>query len=276
MPRKQSTAARRARAHTRTTDGAKYTEALRAHTPTTNAPHQDTFRIFDTHAASRGLAAALRRAGSAEIADNIEDILYYEEAEDRPLGSGIAYDVKQRLISATILALAEVATRPGVRYLAEAAADVLENRNLQFTADAVRGMELPLQHLPRCQPATAAKEARRAIRALAAASEVPHRGDHAWHSCIALLDQALLHAHQAATGNDRDRVRAIEPVPLLEARAELRERPTDHHPAPLHVPENVTATRCTGCGEIRISPPGDHTDLWHGHEDDQLRVQPAD
>ncbi|TQM78161.1 hypothetical protein FHX81_0415 [Saccharothrix saharensis] len=278
MPRKQSTAARKARAYVRATEDAKYTETLRdfTTTPTTDAPPPDGFRIFDTEAAGRRLAAALRRADMVEFAEDLEATLDYEEPEDQPFDSGIAYDNERKLISGATLALAEVAARPGVLFLAEAAADLLENCYPDFTADAVRGMELPLQHLPRCRPATAAKEARRAIRALAAATDVPHGGDHEWHACKTLLDQALLHAHKAATGNDRDQARSIEPVPLLEARAELRQHPTDHHPAPLHIPETATATRCTGCGEIRISPPGQHTDPWHGHQDEQLRLYPAD
>lgn len=32
-------------------------------------------------------------------------------------------------------------------------------------------------------------------------------------------------------------------------------------------PEGTTASRCTGCGEVRISVPGDHSDEWKNHFD---------
>lgn len=260
MPRKQSTAARRARAHTRATDGAKYTETLRGLTTT------DTTQILDSDAAGRRLAAALRRAGLVEVADDLEYNLDFKEPGDQP------YDVEQQLISGVILALAAVAERPGVQFLAAAAEDVLVNCYMEFTADAVRSMELPLDTLPRCRAATAAKAARRTIRALNAASNITHGGDHEWHACITLLNRALYYAHEAATGNDRARARVFEPVPLLAVRAEFRERYPDDQTGLGHVPENATATRCTGCGEIRISLPDDHTDPWHHHEDEYCRL----
>lgn len=45
--------------------------------------------------------------------------------------------------------------------------------------------------------------------------------------------------------------------------------PADAVPAghPATVPEGTTASRCTRCGETRLSYPGDQTDQWKHHAD---------
>lgn len=258
MPRKQSTAARRARALTRA--GAhRYTDALRrSGTP----PVAVRKNVWDQGAADGALARALRRAGLVEDADNLQSVVDYE-APDDPSANGWAYQYEEDVLSAVAIALAAVATRPGVRFLTGAVAEVIDNRNLGFTADTVRSMTVRDVDGHRATPA--AWQARRALWALRAASEVPRGRDHEWHACMDLLYRAGEYAAQASCLPDRHRRRArVEAAPPSQWRALLRERHPDQ-PELHHPPLDTQVTRCTGCGELRATTPGQDHDPWHGH-----------
>ncbi|GAA2679863.1 hypothetical protein GCM10010428_45680 [Actinosynnema pretiosum subsp. pretiosum] len=169
------------------------------------------------------------------------------------------------MLSAVANALAAVATRPGVRFLASAVADVIDNRNLGFAADTVRYMTV--EDVDGHRAAPAAWQARRALWALRAASQVPRGGDHEWHACMALLCRVGKHAAQAAQCPDRHRCRVrIEPAPPAQWRALLRERYPDR-PELHHPPLDTQVIHCTGCGELRATTPGQDHDPWQGHAD---------
>jgi hypothetical protein len=260
MPRNQSTAARRARATIRDTDG-KYTAALRAETVTP----AKAISVRSPDVACAALAQALRRADLTEDAERLKALVEYPIPEDG-FDHEHAHRYEETVIECVVLALATVATRPDVRFLAAAAATVLEDRALGFTADVVRGMDV--LDVPGNRATPAAWEARRALWALVAASRVPHGGDAQWHTCMHLLDRAWDRAYLAARVPDRHRHPArIQTVPPARWRALLVERHPDR-PELHHPPLDTVATRCTGCGQLRAIGPDSNPDPWRGHEDE--------
>ncbi|WNV82898.1 hypothetical protein [Umezawaea sp. Da 62-37] len=195
----------------------------------------------------------------------MQALVDYQVPEDGP-DHGYAHFYEETVIECVFLALVTVATRPGVRFLAAAAAEVLLDRSLGFTTDVVRGMAL--EDVLDNRAAPAAWEARRALWALAAASRVPHGGDQQWHECMMLLDRALCQAGLASRVPDRHRRGArIVTVAPSAWRALLAERYPDR-PELHHPPLGTLATRCTGCGQLRATGLDLHVDPWHGHEDE--------
>ncbi|MFI5591110.1 hypothetical protein ACIA5G_39085 [Amycolatopsis sp. NPDC051758] len=136
-----------------------------------------------------GLSASRRRALEQAFRAAQDDEDWYLMGSDSDYPD--PYIPERRALHAVATALrCAVAVSDGGRF-AGAAADVLDSLMLDFTADALRGRRYALGTIPATAAAgPAARDAHAALHALAAAADIPWRGDEEWTACIQLLEQA--------------------------------------------------------------------------------------
>ena len=215
MPRKQSTAAKRARVAQKAA-GQKYTVALR-----------------EARAADGGLARQLRATGHSAAAARLDahtswlveynrrSAIYtaaWDACNDPPTGttrrqrhalarardealaefdswcSGDPYEGERTMLDGAFLLLLHAAAVPDSTGPARAAAAALNRLDCLMAADSIRGMRLELSAVVEGSDTPAAM----AARCLAGAAKIPFAGDEEWTACARLLEEAQRWAHAAA------------------------------------------------------------------------------
>lgn len=220
MPRKQSTAAKRARVVQKVA-GQKYTAALRA----ARAAGGELARQL--RATGHNAAAARLDAHTSWCVEHDRRSAIYAAASDAcndpPAGttrrqwhararardealaeldfwcSGDPYEGEQALFDGVFLLLLHAAAVPDGTGPARAAAAALDSLDCLMAADSIRGMGL--------EPGAGVEDsdlpAAMAARCLADAAKIPFVGDEEWTACASLIEEAQRWAHAAANPDVR-------------------------------------------------------------------------